>query len=371
MDKIVNLGSSREIVIVHKTCVADFPPLFAFLKYLEKRKYKITLIVGFEHPDLEEDLKKICVNYHNLNIIPRKNKILYWYNVRRAFWKCILNNNYQKQLLWIPAADTTIALGSRLLKYNFVLNLYELFDYQFMYLRLLRKFSYKAQLVICSDINRSNILRVWWKLKETPEVILNKPYSMIAGKKLSLSEDLETLINANKSHKILIYQGLIAEERGLFNLCKVINKLSDYKLIIMGKQNKYSEFLIQTFPNIIHISFVAPPYHLHITSHAHIGILSYDHSSLNNIFCAPNKLWEFSNFGLPMLGNNIPGLISTIEANNMGKCVDFKNEDDVKNAIADIDTNYEIYSNSALKFYENYNYDKELDRIMGKVYKKN
>lgn len=360
---------NREIVIVHKTCVADFPPLYAFLKYLQKRDFKISLIVGFEHPDLESELKKMCVNYHNLNILPKKNKILYWFNIRKKFWKCIFENNYQKQLLWIPAADTTIALGSKLLKYKFVLNLYELFDYQFMYLRLLKKFSYKAQLVVCSDINRSNILRVWWKLKETPEVILNKPYSLVSGNNLPLSSNLTKIINSTNSNKILIYQGLIAEERGLFNVCKVINQLSGYKLIIMGKQNQYSEYLLKSFPNIIHIPFVAPPYHLHITSHAYIGILSYDHSSLNNIFCAPNKLWEFSNFGLPMLGNNIPGLISTIEASKMGKCVDFQNEDDVRKAIDDIDKNYQYYSLNSSNFYENYDYEVHLDRIIEKAYK--
>lgn len=361
--------SNKEIVIVHKTCVADFPPLYAFLKYLEKRHYKITLIVGFEHSDLEDELKKICDKYHNLNVTPQRNKILYWYNVRKTFWKCILENNYQNQLLWIPSADTTIALGSKLLKYKFVLNLYELFDYQFMYLKLLRKFAKKTQLLICSDINRSNILRVWWKLEQTPEVILNKPHTLITGNKLPLSDDLAEIIKSNNSDKILIYQGLIAEERGLYNVCKVINQLSGYKLLIMGKKNQYSEYLLKSFPNIIHIPFVAPPYHLHITSHAYIGILSYDHSSLNNIFCAPNKLWEFSNFGLPMLGNNIPGLISTIEASKMGKCVDFQNEDEVRNAIAEIDINYQYYSRNSSKFYENYDYDVQLDIIMEKAYK--
>jgi hypothetical protein len=132
----------------------------------------------------------------------------------------------------------------------------------------------------------------------------------------------------------------------------------------MGKETEYLKKLQAICPSIIHIPFVAPPYHLHVTSHADIGILTYDHSSLNNIFCAPNKLWEFSNFAIPMIGNDIPGLINTIVTNRMGECIDFQREDKVSETLQSILENYTEYSRNAKSFYTSYNYDLELDRIM-------
>ncbi|KAA6307134.1 hypothetical protein EZS27_041199, partial [termite gut metagenome] len=38
-----------------------------------------------------------------------------------------------------------------------------------------------------------------------------------------------------------------------------------------------------------------------------IGIVSYAFDDLNHVFCAPNKTWEYTGFGIPMLGNNAPG----------------------------------------------------------------
>ena len=60
---------------------------------------------------------------------------------------------------------------------------------------------------------------------------------------------------------------------------------------------------------------------MEITSYARIGINFYRPNCLNKAFCAPNKIYEFSGFGIPIIGNDIPGLKNTIGLNNAGKCV--------------------------------------------------
>ena len=81
----------------------------------------------------------------------------------------------------------------------------------------------------------------------------------------------------------------------------------------------------------------------------HISVLSL--IRMNNIFCAPNKIWEYAGFGIPMLGNNIPGLQSTIGASQAGICVDTDRVGEILNAIQAIDSEYEFYSKKALAFY--------------------
>ncbi|WP_223559250.1 hypothetical protein [Chryseobacterium lathyri] len=358
---------NKEIVIVHKTCVSDYPPLLAFIKYLNKNGYKIHLVLGFEKGNLIDELNSLCDKVHLTDIKPSSNKFLYWFKIRKTFWEIINENRYQDKLIWIPAADTTLALGNKLLSLNYVLNLYELFDYAPRYIKGLEKFAKNAKLVICSNLDRANILRVWWKLAKTPEVILNKPYSELSERNLPLTDELSKLLEPVKDKKKIIYQGVIFPERELEGICRYINQSEDFALIIMGKETDYLKKLKTICPSIIHIPFVAPPYHLHVTSHADIGILTYDHSSLNNIFCAPNKLWEFSNFSMPMIGNDIPGLINTVAAGRMGECIDFQKEDQVAKTLHSILENYTEYSRNAKSFYNSYNYDLELDRIMQKL----
>ncbi|MBA5247418.1 hypothetical protein H1R16_03985 [Marnyiella aurantia] len=359
---------NKEIVVLHKTSVSDFPPILSLLRYLKKNGYRVHLVLGYERTEaMRQELHEMCETLHITNIVPSKNKILYWLKIRRTFWRIINENNYTSKLIWLPAADTTLALGSKLLNCNYVLNLYELFDDEPLYLKRLKKFALKAKMVICSNDERAHILRVWWKLPHTPKVILNKPYTGISGRNLPLPKDIEDKIRTLDGTKIIIYQGMIRPERDLEGLCKVLTERPEFSLIVMGPETQYLQKLLAINPAILYIPFVAPPYHLHITSHAHIGVLSYDHSSLNNIFCAPNKLWEFSNFELPMLGNNIPGLYNTIETNKMGRCADFIDRESVISALSDIIENYDDYASRASEFYNSYDYDAELSRILSKL----
>lgn len=360
--------NTKEIVILHKTSVSDFPPILSLLRYLKKNGYIINLLLGYEKTEaMQRELEELCETLHVTNIFPAKNKILYWLKIRRTFWKIIHDNGYDSKLIWLPAADTTLALGRKLLNYNYVLNLYELFDDEPLYLKKLKKFALKAKLVICSNEERAHILRVWWKLPRTPEVILNKPYTGIAGRNLALPKDIEDKIRGLADTKIIIYQGMIREERDLEGLCAILIDNPGFSLIVMGPESPYLKRLLAINPDIVYIPFVAPPYHLHITSHAHIGVLSYDHSSLNNIFCAPNKLWEFSNFKLPMLGNDIPGLYNTIESNKMGRCADFSDKESIVSALSDILENYDTYAEHSGKYYHSYDYDAELSKILRKL----
>ena len=102
--------------------------------------------------------------------------------------------------------------------------------------------------------------------------------------------------------------------------------------------------------------YISAPYHLEVTSHAYVGILIYTPvygtftSPLNSIYCAPNKIYEFSQFGIPMIGNDIPGLRYTIEYNKMGVCVPQMNTESFFDAIQKIAENYDTYSNNAINF---------------------
>ena len=72
---------------------------------------------------------------------------------------------------------------------------------------------------------------------------------------------------------------------------------------------------------------------------------------LNDAFCAPNKIYEYSAFGKPILGNNIPGL-KILEYKEFGAIVDEQDTESVISAIKHIESEYESYSKNGFAFFE-------------------
>ena len=166
--------------------------------------------------------------------------------------------------------------------------------------------------------------------------------------------------------KIILYQGQIYKERDLTSIAKAMNLISnDFLLLLLGNDKDGSlKKLSSINSNFIHIPFVDPPDHLLITSHAYIGIATYDDSSLNNVFCAPNKIYEYSGFGIPMLCRDIPGLKYTVEKSNSGICVDTNDSNAIVNAINRIDKNYEEFSRNANAFYDDTNMENNFNNVI-------
>lgn len=104
------------------------------------------------------------------------------------------------------------------------------------------------------------------------------------------------------------------------------------------------------YPDTVHIPYIPAPSHLEITSHAHIGIVFYKDDSLNRAYCAPNKIYEYAHFGIPMIGNRIPGLQDTVGQAHAAECIDMTAEQ-IFSAIRKIESSYAAYSRSASQFF--------------------
>lgn len=259
-------------------------------------------------------------------------------------------------LLWIIHEETLHEFYISLEGKKYIVSLYELNDHRRRFLDDMQSALLNAQEVMVPEYNRACILRVWEKLKATPTVIPNKPLNHPFKRNIPnpYSDQLD-------GKKIILYQGYIQRSRNIDTVCEAVKDMPDYTVVMMGKGDQtYIEELKSKYPHIIHISFVTPPNHLYITSYARIAIVKYDFVCENAIFCAPNKTWEYTGFGIPVLCHNIPGLEYTIGRYEAGVCCDMDNKDKVKAAIQKIDANYEQYSKNAITFYNSCDIKKEI-----------
>ena len=71
-------------------------------------------------------------------------------------------------------------------------------------------------------------------------------------------------------------------------------------------------------------------------------------------------------FGIPMLYNNIPGLVYSVGSFKAGEAVELSDKESVLKAIRKIDENYEVYKQASESFYVSCNIGNTIDCIIKK-----
>ena len=356
------------ITFIQKGALEILPPILPRLICIAKTNHVnliCTKISEYNKNILRSNNISFRETLHNITFLKKKRKILDWINFRISA-KRILDTDYKNtDVVYVCSADTAMCLGSILNGRKYIFQCNELYDKFPIYKYCIKKYAKQATAFVVPDFSRANIFQVWFGLKNDPFVIPNIPFIQSTKPKQDISDPkAKEILNNIRGKKIILNQGHISSsDRSLTSIAEALQRINDpsLALVLMGiDHNKSVPELISIYKNTFHIPFVAPPLHLEITSHAYIGTLSYNKNSLNNIFCAPNKIYEYSVFGIPMLGNDIPGLRNSILTNKMGLCVSYNDSNAIAKSILELEKNHSLYANNAKDFYDGVCLEKSL-----------
>ena len=347
------------ICIISKASPKQLPPMMTVAMLFNDLGHRVHVVT--QNVGLEIDLflnKGIVVDsiINRTLTIPLIGKLANWYKFKMHIKRSIKTMPYDT-LYWITGADTLILLSESFIKNNeVVFQLNELNDELPLYQKLSRKKMQLCKKVVVPEMNRSYIAQVMYDLKRKPFVLPNKPYEfarIIQNTPKEVQKYIDIIEEKKKSGKIVfIYQGFISMLRDMTQISKFVNSHNDKCcLVLMGQDEGALKYYKEICPDIIHVPFITAPWHLIVTSHCHIGILVYLPVSLNNIYCAPNKIWEYSKFGLAMVGNDIPGLLFFNEL-KIGCTIDIKNESDIENKLSNLLNEIENIKQNSLAFYD-------------------
>ena len=290
-------------------------------------------------------------------------KIIDYVNNRKKIWSAIDSVYHEGDLLWVNTFDTLKLLGKKILKYKYIIHLLELIhETRYCYMLPYPKYDFgkylsSAYRVIECEYNRACITQVWFGLKQRPLVIPNKLF-LCEQKQIDwqVPYEIKNTMEELKEKKIILYQGILGPERPIGVFAEAVSELGDdYVMLVMSNSQ-----MDKKYKNLVEVGFLSPPNHLYVTQRGYIGILNYQACStgfsgndcLNSIYCAPNKIYEYSKFGLPMIGNDIPGLKYTIEHLGAGICVKKMDKEIIKEAILKISNNYEEYKQHSQDLYD-------------------
>lgn len=363
------------------THINNLPPARNLLLSLSKMDIDVTLITMYSHA-LSEEIKcaeNITIYDVQKEIETNKIKCLINRFVRRAkLRKLIKRITKQEDVLWTVTDYDAMEVGRLAPKYRHVMQLMELIhdipvfdELPFLKARI-GKMAPKAELVIVPEYNRAYIQQAYWGLKKTPKVLPNKPtVKQMTYDIASISLEAKTVLDRIGDKKIVLYQGVFGYERVLDQFIEAVELLGDeYVMLLMGREDEEAKKLLSKYPKVFFIPFIPAPNHLAITSRAHIGILSYVNTNnirhydpLNALYCAPNKIYEYACFGVPMIGNDIPGLQIPFTTNHIGKCSKLTAED-ICETIKEIEKDYEAMSQNCVRFYGNVDMDKLVNEIV-------
>lgn len=369
------------ILVVHSDDIRRFPPVRNLLECLLKNKHEVTIITKDENATLQK------WKYNNLKVellksYTSQNKYaitkVYFEN-RNFLRKKVSELMNQHDIIWTTTDIAVREIGEQLLNYMHIMQLMELIETipGNTYLKFIKfditKYARNAISVIVPEINRAYITKTWWKLDKTPIILPNKPYSLSIP---DIPEDIKPYIEMmeKETRKIVLYQGVFYKDRNLKPVAKAINELKEtYCMYVMGRDSDIRKELCEEYPEVKYIPFFDPPYHLLITQRANVGLLpyvpsnSYHFSVLNALYCAPNKIFEYAAFGLPMIGSDVPGLLIPFKMYNMGFCYKEGSAEEIKSLLNEINDNYDVMSESSKKYYSSVDFDEIVDSILKKV----
>lgn len=179
-----------------------------------------------------------------------------------------------------------------------------------------------AALTICAEKRRGEYMVHYHKLEQPPLVIQNISY-LPEGEADAFFKDNADFFSVDAFG--VVYAGGLLPGRKLEMLISAVSQLGKkYKLMLIGNGPARASLETQirqcNHPNIRLCAAVPYQSLRAILSQFDIGYLYYSTDSLNNLYCAPNKIYEYASVGLPVLANENPTVSEIISSAGIGIC---------------------------------------------------
>lgn len=380
----------RKVYIITQNDLVYYPPMQTLINLMLKMGIGVTFVGTFSDENSRKEFEKHGVSFKDITLNETGNalqKIIRKKNYTKQIKNFLIKSRLKEEdLIWYVYSGATVCSLYKLLgNYNYVVHFYEFFKsiqswrYRILYPSYsLGPFLSKAKAVVHCEYNRAQICRALYGLERMPYIIPNKPF-FEDGKLNNIPEDISIQLNKFKhdteGKRLIIYQGFFnAKERRLEEFCQSINLLPDkYVLVIMGRGSSYFDELKEKYESnrILFIPFIRPPYHLLFTQKASFGILTYYPQQktypgvINPLYCAPNKIYEYGMFGIPMIGNDIPGLRYPFKEFNCGEVLSYPiTPTKIANCIMSMEDRYIDYTKGANDLNQSVNIEYVISEII-------
>lgn len=363
------------------TCVAvvqygpmeELPPVMTLLTSLRRLGYRVHYI-GLESSAGREFLERNGLPFTFL-LQRRQTKLLriLTFLPRRFQLLWLLRGLKQKHgsvIPWFQECCSAALAGDGVYRIGCCITTF--FEYECNYGRRWVGFDFErmmhSNIIVECEINRARMTQRNHKLRNCPLVVANKA-ELDFSKIPVLNAEAKSVFEKLKGRPVFLYQGCISGDREdvPFVLETIAKNRPQYCVLVLPGTSEVARRLAP-YENAFVLSRIPAPGHLAVTAMATVGIAMYKSTGsgvwdLNAQYCAPNKIYEYAAFGLPTLGNAIPGLESTIGAACAGVLCDI-NEAQILGAADELISRIDYYRERAFSFYKNTNVVQQIKDVL-------
>ena len=350
------------------------PPVKNYIEYFEKKSEIIVvqnIIENFEYFFYNAKQHKVIKKYKSsteFNSQNFLNKVYKYFFVLKYFIVSTILNKYYKSERTIYTIDIFSLLTAILLKSKWdkiIYHEYEIIEKENLnYLDklihfLLRKNVHKIDLIIIPEINRANYFKKIIPFIKSSQILIipntnnNKlDYFKNNNGKITITH----IGSIGLNHHIVPFMNSI-----------ILLPENSYEILFVGLLDINVKNIISSY-SLKNVQIINQLNHNEleeIYKKTDIGVILYKDVGLNYKFCAPNKLYEFWSYGIPVVGDILPGLISLKFKKEMGTLVNMEDSIEISSAIK----NFKLIDKFQISFifHSNYSFNNFINELNKKL----
>lgn len=228
---------------------------------------------------------------------------------------------------------------------------------------LIFKFSNKLiDMVIVPEFNRGNLLRKHFGVpREKIKLIPNTCNTKSINTDFVRSYNLKDIPS---DHLIVAHIGNLGPDHFILNFLEALKSFQNQKvtfLFVGNSSEEVKEMLYNSNNRNIHIVDEVPHKELNnIYPFIDLGIILYKGIDNNFNFCAPNKLYEYWSYGVPVLAHQLDGLKGVFVNPLQGKLINMDDPEAFENTLKSINKKVYQKDKEELIHFFNQNFDVSL-----------
>lgn len=213
--------------------------------------------------------------------------------------------------------------------------------------------------VVEANRERERIMRIHYRLKNITSVLNISKYTTVSLCNRTLPEE----------DVYIVYQGAMTVERNIPFYIRALKGLPNkIKLLLIGDGPCLSSYdgIIKSEKldgRVITTGRLSNNEMMERLKGCSVGIISYSFSDWNNIFCSPNKIFEYSAISLPFIATDQPFMDTIAKKYKIGRTFAHDNEQSFVQNLQAILSNYQSYTEGMKQFLDDFNYETEMGRL--------
>jgi len=177
-----------------------------------------------------------------------------------------------------------------------------------------------------------------------PTVIMNTPE---INSDEATTRSLRAEFNIPDSHVVLVHQGSLQKNRGIEETIQAVREIPDCTYIIIGygQHRPFLEEYVRSENLSDKVKFFGPVPSEQLVewaASADIGICTIVGKTKSYLYAMPNKLFEYTMAGLPVVASNYPDMGAYVADNQMGVTCDPESPQDIRRAINELISDPEL-----------------------------